>query len=400
MSETLKSAPAASPEPGRSRVAVAACPSYEPGDVRAALAEVIAAMGGLAAFIRPGQTVLLKPNLLSPRVPEHAVTTHPEVVRQVIRLCVEAGAGRIWVGDSPAGSHAEKELWARTGMAAAVAGTPAELKSWQTKQIPVACGGDMLAVPEWYPQVDVVISLAKLKTHDLTALTCALKNVYGIISGVAKSHFHAKYPSPLAMSAFLVRVFGALKPSLTIADAVMAMEGRGPANGRPLPVGVLLAGRDAVAMDAVSCAALRIAPSSVPMIRMAAAAGLGRMDEAGIECVGSGVSRLRATRMKPSMSRYLRRIPEPVFRVAARLLHLRPKIRERQCVKCGICAGVCPKKAIQPHARTGYPAIDPARCIVCFCCIESCPRGAIAARLYLGSLFCVAQPSATRGNVR
>ena len=370
---------------------VAACPTYSPHDVAAGLAEVVSALGGLASIIKPGQTVLLKPNLLNPRAPETAVTTHPEVVRQMILLCVQAGAGRIWVGDSPAGLHAERELFTRTGMLDAVAGTPAELKSWQTKQCPLNCGDDVLAVPEWYPEVDVVISLAKLKTHSLTTLTCALKNVYGIISGHAKAQFHAKYPSPRLMCAFLVRVFATLKPHLTIADAVVAMEGHGPAIGHPVPVGVFLGSRDAVALDAVACTALRISPASVTMIRLAAAQHLGCMDDAGIERVGSGLARLQAARMKPSMAGYLRFIPEAVFNLLTRMFRLRPGIQHSLCVKCGICAGICPRQAIHSDARTGYPLIKSSDCILCFCCMESCPRGAIAVQLYAGSLFRVAK---------
>lgn len=366
-------------------MAVGACPSYAPEAVAAGLAEILAALGGLNAFIKPGHTVLLKPNLLSPRAPDTAVTTHPEVVRQMILLCAKAGAGRIWVGDSPAGLHAEQDLYARTEMTAAVAGTPAELKSWQTRQMPVTCGEDTLTLPEWYAEVDVVISLAKLKTHSLTTMTCALKNVYGLITGQAKAKFHAKYPSPRTMSAFLVRVFATLKPQLTIADAVVAMEGHGPANGRPLPVGVLLASRDAVALDTVACTALRIAPTAVAMIRLAAAQGLGCMEDAGIERVGSGLAPLGAARMKPSMANYLQHVPEPVFNLMTRWFQLRPVIQNRLCVKCGICAGICPRHVIAEAPRTGYPAIQPPQCILCFCCMESCPKGAIALQLYFGS---------------
>ena len=166
----------------------------------AAVTEVVEALGGLSNFVKAGQTVLLKPNLFSPHLPEDAVTTHPELVRQVVLLCAKAEAGRIWVGDSPVGLHSENELWSRTGMTAAVAGTPAELKSWQVKQIPIPCGDDVLAVPEWFREVDVVISLPKLKTHTLTTLTCGLKNVYGIVNGPAKARFHVKYPSPATMT--------------------------------------------------------------------------------------------------------------------------------------------------------------------------------------------------------
>lgn len=371
-------------DPGRSRVVVAGCASYDPAAVAAALAEALAALGGIAAFVHAGQTVLIKPNLLSPRSPELAVTTHPELVRQVVLQCVRGGAARIWVGDSPAGQHTETDLWARTGMTAALADTPALLKSWHTKQTPLACGDDVLAVPEWYPEVDVVISLPKLKTHSLTTLTCGLKNMFGMVSGRAKAKFHSTYPSPQSVSAFLVRVYAALTPHLTIADAVTAMEGNGPSNGQPRFVGVLLASRDAVALDASACAVLRLPPAAVPMIRLAAQAHLGHLEASRIECVGSGVATLRAARLRPSVSRFLRYIPEPVFRLVTRLFRLRPVIQRPQCVKCGICAGICPREAIREQAEDGYPLIEPAQCIVCFCCMESCPRGAIAMDLNCG----------------
>jgi uncharacterized protein (DUF362 family)/NAD-dependent dihydropyrimidine dehydrogenase PreA subunit len=384
-------------QPGRSRVAVASCSSYSAADVESALAEAIGAIGGLSAFIKTGQTVLIKPNLFGTHPPEHAATTHPELVRQVALSCLKAGAGRVWVGDSPVTMRSEAELWSRTGMASAVVGTAAELKSWQVKQKPLICGEDVLAVPEWYSQVDVVISLPKLKTHSLTTITCGLKNVYGMVSGPAKSQFHVKYPSPLTMSAFLVRVFARLKPQLTIADAVIAMEGNGPAHGRPSSVGLLLASRDPVALDSVACTALRIPPATVPMIRLAAAANLGCMDDSMIECVGSGVSRLQSVSLKPSVAKYLGRIPEPIFRISTRFLRLRPKIKNRLCARCGICTGICPKKAINMDGRTGYPAIDQAVCIDCFCCVESCPDGAIAVQLYLGNLLCIARQNRRKG---
>jgi len=384
--------PVRTPSPSdRSRVAVAACPSYSPGDVQKALQEILQAIGGLSSVIKPGQTVLVKPNLFGDHPPDHAVTTHPELVRQVVLACFDAGAVRVWVGDSPVAITPDERLWTGTGMTAALAGTAADLKSWQVKQSPVKCGDDVLTLPEWFAKVDVVVSLPKLKTHSLTTLTCGLKNVYGMVSGPAKSRFHVKYTSPLTMSGFLVNVFSLIKPQLTIADAVVAMEGNGPAHGQPLPVGVLLGSRDAVALDSVACTALSIQPSSVPMIQMAAAASLGRMNRDEIEAVGSGVSRLQSVSLKPSMARYLSRIPEPLFKLAPRLFRMRPRIKNRFCSKCGACAGICPKKAIQEDGRSGFPAINRSACFDCFCCVESCPNGAIAVQLYLAGFICLSR---------
>jgi len=323
----------------RSTVAVAVCDAYELAGVKAALREVLAPLGGLEAFLQPGQTVLVKPNLLSAHPPEHAVTTHPSVIRAIVQLCEERGAARIWVGDSPSGMHEESVLYCRTGMTQAVAGTRAELKSWVVRQVPRECGEDVLPVPEWLAEVDVVVSVAKLKTHTLTTMTGALKNVYGLVSGLAKTRFHTRYPSPAAMSRFLVRVHATLPPALTVVDAVTVMEGNGPSMGRPASLGVLLAGTDAVAVDTIGCEAFRIAPASVPMIRMAAEQGLGCMDPRSIRAVGSGVTRLRGARLKPSLSRWLQRVPEPLFGLGTGAFQLRPGIHERLCQACGVCVG-------------------------------------------------------------
>jgi ferredoxin len=103
------------------------------------------------------------------------------------------------------------------------------------------------------------------------------------------------------------------------------------------------------------------------------------------------VSHLKSVSLKPSVAKYLGRIPEPVFRIATRVLRLRPGIRNRLCARCGICSGICPKKAIRKDAGTGYPAIDKRACIDCFCCVESCPEGAIVVQLYLGNLLRIYQ---------
>jgi uncharacterized protein (DUF362 family)/Pyruvate/2-oxoacid:ferredoxin oxidoreductase delta subunit len=354
------------------------------------LAEALESLGGLSSVVKPGQTVLVKPNLFTAHPPEHAVTTHPELVRQVILSCQRAGASRIWVGDSPVGAQDERALWAATGMDRAVAETTAVLKSWQGPQKAIPCGDDILAVPAWYDDVDVVISLPKLKTHCLTTITCGLKNVYGLVSGPAKLAFHITYPSPQTMSAFLVRAFAALKPQLTIADAVTAMEGNGPAHGRPLSVGVLLASRDAVALDAVGCATLGVPPGGVPMIRLAAEMGLGCGELAEIACTGSGLPRWQAARLKPSLARFLTYMPEMLFRLSTALWHFRPKIVTKHCVKCGNCVKNCPTETISCKGADGYPHIERKHCINCFCCSESCPEGAIAFQLCLGSLIPVA----------
>ncbi|NLF18090.1 MAG: DUF362 domain-containing protein [Lentisphaerae bacterium] len=366
------------PSDARPTVAAVRCDSYADDAIDAALRLTLAPFGGMAAVVKPGQTVLLKPNLLSPRPPEQAVTTHPALVAALVRACRQAGAVRIWVGDSPAGEHADAALWEATGMARAVSAAGGELRSFRGAAAPVPCGKRHIPVPEWLSQVDVVISVPKLKTHLLTLLTCAMKNVYGLIPGETKSLYHGDYPSPRRMAAFLVDVYAALRPALTIVDAVEALEGDGPATGVPRHLGLLLAGRDGVAIDACCAGCLDLTPSEVPMVAMAARRGLGVADLRQIDLCGDGVEVLQAARLRRPRGRWLQRLPEGPFRWLTRLATYRPEIDQERCVRCGICAQTCSQQAI-PRTDGRYH-IDRARCILCMCCLESCPKHAIGVR--------------------
>jgi len=357
-------------------VAVVECPTYEAATVRSAVAAALEALQ-LSLPVRPGDTVLVKPNLLSPRLPEQAVTTHPEVVATVIRLCFEAGAGRVWVGDSCAGDHADEELWRKTGIATAVAETGAELKSFNAEVRSWACGETQLPVPAWFDQVDAWISLPKLKTHVLTGLTCAMKNTYGLVAGKVKSLYHASHASPRAMSLFLLDVYQALPPSFVVVDAVTAMEGQGPANGQPREVGLILAGTDAAAIDLACAGTLGNPFRHAAMLRQARDSGLVVANASRLTLVGDGVDRLKKTRLKPSLGRYLQRVPECVFRSVTRVLACRPRVDPEACVGCGVCARVCSQNAIAEEPNGDSFRINAARCIMCMCCAESCPQHAI-----------------------
>jgi len=365
-------------------VAVTVCSNgtggYEFDAVAAAVRAALDHLGGLARFVHPGQTVLLKPNLFSARAPDEAVTTHPSLVRALVRLCRECGAARVWIGDSPAGHHEEEQLWAITGMAEVAAQESAELKSFTGEIVPTACGPTFLPVPAWFREVDVFISVPKLKTHLLTTLTCAMKNVFGMVAGQAKAMCHRRFSSPQAMSSFLVDVYSALRPHLTVVDAIVALEGQGPANGNPRPLGLVLASADGVAADMVCARLLGLNFTQVPMLRCAVAQRVGATP-GELRTVGDGVPVLSRARLRPSSARYLQAIPEPLFHWVIRFVSCRPRFDYDICNGCGICMGTCPQKAIPRDPDSRRPGkISAGLCILCMCCVESCPRHAISVR--------------------
>ena len=186
----------------RTKVALSACPDYSPAHVQAAVEKLVADLGGLAAWVRPGQTVLLKPNLLSARAPEKAVTTHPEVVRAVIRMVKAVGACPI-VADSACNAIQIERVWEKTGFKAMCGEESVplvNLEKSRSRQFNRAGVVYSVALPVL--DAALVINMPKLKTHLLTVLTNAVKNIYGTLPGFQKTMLHKQYPTPNQFCAF------------------------------------------------------------------------------------------------------------------------------------------------------------------------------------------------------
>ncbi|MFO7820816.1 MAG: DUF362 domain-containing protein [Lentisphaeria bacterium] len=326
-------------------------------------------------LVSKGDTVLIKPNLLSPRDPEEAVTTHPAVVQAVVEYCFLAGAGRVWIGDSCAGEHKDQQLWEATGMAEVTRVTGAELKSFESEVVACKCGSTQLPVPGWLDEVDLWISVPKLKTHTLTVLTCAVKNTYGMVAGRVKAYYHGQYPSPQAMSRFLLQVHESLPPAYVVVDAVMAMEGNGPSNGTPAPAGLIIGGRDALAIDATCAPIFQSRTQDIPILRAALNKTPHVLDNIVVR--GDGRELLDKISLKPSLGRLLLKLPEAVFGLATAVLACRPRINAEKCIACGACARICSQKAISSIPHKDSYKIDVSRCIMCMCCAEACPCHAV-----------------------
>src|SRR6185369_5886248 len=174
--------------------------TYDRELVREGLERLLAPLGGMGAFVRPGERVLLKPNMLAAKTPDRAVTTHPELLRGAIEM-VQAAGGIPLVGDSP-GIGGIRKVAERTGMLAVVEETGAELVEFAE---PVEVGGSgmfrrfELARP--YLEADRIINLPKLKTHEMMTLTCCVKNLFGAVVGTQKAAWHLKAGADRALFA-------------------------------------------------------------------------------------------------------------------------------------------------------------------------------------------------------
>ncbi|HEX9023411.1 MAG TPA: DUF362 domain-containing protein [Geobacteraceae bacterium] len=351
-------------------------PTYEPQAVKQGLIRLLEPLGSMGAFVRPGERTLIKPNMLSAKGPERAVTTHPEVLRWVIELVKEAG-GIPLVGDSP-GVGSCRRVAEKSGMLRVIEETGAELVEF-AESVEVAGHGMFrrfdLARP--YMKADRLINLAKLKTHEMMSMTCAVKNLFGAVPGTAKAAWHLKAGADRELFArMLLEIYLLRKPDLNIVDAVIAMEGNGPGSGDPRHVGLLFAGIDPVAVDAVAAECIGIPTKLLPVGRVAKELKLEGADRTRIETVGATVeeARLRDFRL-PHISDVQFGLPRFIKNRLRHYLTSRPYSVPGSCRLCGICVDACPPRAIS--IKEGRLIFDYHSCIRCFCCRELCPDGAL-----------------------
>jgi uncharacterized protein (DUF362 family) len=211
-------------------VSLVKCPGYGSPGLEAALERALAPLGGMAAFVRPGQRVLIKPNMLGAYAPERQVTTHPALVLAVGRLALAAG-GRVTIADSPA-LEPFARVAAKTGLAQAAAALGAEIRELsEPTPAPAAPGAVFkgLQLARLALTAEVIINLPKLKTHGQMLLTLGVKNLFGTVVAQRKSEWHlvAGVDRP-HFADLLLDIQQTLKPALTILDGVWGMEGRGP----------------------------------------------------------------------------------------------------------------------------------------------------------------------------
>ncbi len=359
-----------------SDVAIVRCSAYDREKTASAVRQAVDLLGGIAEFVKRGDRVLIKPNLLKAAPPEAAVTTHPEVVRAVIRLVQEAG-GQALVGDSP-GMGDLRKVSERCGILDVVREEGADFANMdEAVQVKNSGRFQRFEVSRAARDADLIINLPKLKTHGMTTLTGAVKNLFGCIPGKRKVqwHFNTGVNHELFMT-MLVELYRLLHPKLTIMDAVIGMEGNGPGSGDPCKIGKVIAGRDAVAVDVIAGRLVGVDAEELPVLMAARAAGVGETKADRIRVLGEPLGGAAVKRFRlPPREHTEWALPEWARSSLKNAFTTRPLINHELCVKCGICQGHCPQRAIKDSER-GLE-IRYRDCIRCFCCQEFCPQGAI-----------------------
>jgi uncharacterized protein (DUF362 family)/Pyruvate/2-oxoacid:ferredoxin oxidoreductase delta subunit len=228
---------------------------------------------------------------------------------------------------------------------------------------------------------DFIVNLAKLKTHSLTVFTGAVKNMFGVIPHGLRINGHRQFGQTDQFSEMLVDIFSRVRPQLTIMDGVVAMEGEGPAAGRCRTTGIVVAGRDGVAVDAVSSAIIGFNPLNIFTTLEAHRRGLGQGQLSQIEIRGEDLESVRVENFEHSavaLGLLRRKIPARLFSFIYNYLALTPVVVDGRCTGCQECIDICPAAAAKN--RDGKAWLDQTACIHCMCCHEVCRFEAIRVR--------------------
>ncbi|HNV68532.1 MAG TPA: DUF362 domain-containing protein [Candidatus Ozemobacteraceae bacterium] len=361
-------------------LSVVPCRDYAETTIKQALLQLLKPFGGLGNLVHSGDRVLLKPNLLSARGPDAAATTHPLLVEFLASACRQLGA-QVFIGDSPPLTLRRiEDFWEQTGMAQAAQRSGATLVCFEReprRELTVAGphGPVRIHVTEEVFKANVTINLPKLKTHNLTVLTGAVKNHYGLLPGLQKAQWHRLLPQPDDFSRLLVSICEATPMTLHLMDGIMGMDGQGPAGGRPVPTGVLLAATNPAAVDLGVCSITGADPTTVPTLHWYQRLQQRPYNREHLRFHGADPRHLRFSDFRLPPPHLVTFIPQALVRVARRLFWLRPALKPGLCIKCGACLKICPAHAIS--MREQGIRFHRATCISCFCCMEVCPRDAI-----------------------
>jgi uncharacterized protein (DUF362 family)/NAD-dependent dihydropyrimidine dehydrogenase PreA subunit len=323
-----------------------------------------------------GKKVLIKPNVLRASEAREGIVTHPAVLEAVVRKVQRMDPAEIVVGDNPGlFNYGDNEAsFRKTGLMAAALGC---YRNIGNEGVKVDFNPDFMpcvSVSRAVLEADIVISLPKFKTHGLTVLTGGIKNSYGILPGAQKAMLHRMAGSPARFHELVVEVFKLRVPDLFIMDAVVGMEGNGPASTELRDIGLLLAADNAVALDAVVAVMMGLAPERLGFLRKAQAEGLGDYDPAAIDIIGE-LKPLPDFKLPPLGGSGVQDNAAVQGLITERI-RLRPKADPALCTGCGTCIDQCPVGALS--IPEDLPVVDADTCITCFCCQEVCPEKAIA----------------------
>ena len=340
----------------------------------------------IAQDMRPDLKVVIKPNLVMAKGPEFPATTHPLVIKAVVRWLREHGVSHITLAESSGGLYnAEhmKNVYQVCGMKQLAPDVTLNMDfSAQTINCREGFANHSFHLITPILNADYIINICKLKTHAMTGYSGGIKNLFGTIPGLEKPQMHYRWPDIRDFSRMLLELAQTVNPQLTIIDAIDAMEGNGPTGGTSHPLHLLLVARDFYTQDYFAAGLMKLDPMEIEMIKQAVESGLAKPCE--IELVGDPVPDDLTPFQVPDTRKldFTGSLPDflhkPFVFIATRLFKSYPQLDKNLCVGCGKCAESCPAHIIK--IRNKKAIFKKKGCISCFCCQEMCPMKAISVK--------------------
>ncbi len=277
------------------------------GEVLESVEKAVELAGGLG--VKEGDVVVVKPNAKNPCPPGYGVITDPRVVEACVSLAFKQGAKKVKIADGaayPSGAYDTIAAFQASGMAEVARRWDVDLvdlNSYDSLDVDVRDGYvlDWVRVGRSVVEADVVVNVPVLKTHRGTLLSACLKNVgVGCATREEKKRLHR-----LGIDEGLVDVYSIVRPGFNVVDGIVALEGDGPnlPPGRSKPLGLIVAGSDGLAVDAVCAKIMGMDLKKVKHLRLASEKGLGVMDLGEIEVKGESIERVATKFELPSTFR-------------------------------------------------------------------------------------------------
>ena len=367
-------------------VSLVRCTDYEIDHMRRALPRLLEPLGGLS-WVTPGMKIVIKANLVSGKPPEDAVTAHPALLCVLTEMLIAKGAASVVIGDSPGGVYNAaylSRIYQKCGITAAEQYGAVLNQNFGITEVhfPEAAVAHEFKYTAYLDDADAVINCCKLKTHGMMGMTCAVKNMYGMVPGSVKSEYHYRYSDPMDFARMIVDLNRAKPARLHIVDAVVGMEGNGPTAGTPREIGCLLAGYDPYRLDMICAGLIGLPPACIPTVAAAQELGLCPIEPDDIATSEpwqpfivpdfENIRNAEALAQQDGNVALWGRMKDRLMKV---FMRSRPAVQKDECIGCAECGRICPAKVIT--MVNGKPRIDRKKCIRCFCCQEFCPVGAM-----------------------
>jgi len=330
-----------------------------------------------------GKIVLVKPNLIGAFPPERGVTTDPRVVGAIIKELEKCNTKEIIVGDNSGSIHFDPMKIAKiTGMLKVSNGhlknIAREIEKVKLKSKFI----ENLYISKIVLHADYIINVPKFKTHSLTTITGAIKNMFGIIPGGKKAKLHTVTHFVDEFAELIIDIYQIRIPDLHIMDAIVGMEGMGPTNGSTREINKIISSDNGISLDAVVAFMMGINPRLIELLQIANNRNLGEINPSNIEIDGE-LKKIPGFKVPKSgvVQKIIKMAVPHIFNFAS----IKPIVNHKKCKICKKCVEVCPVSAMK--IKDKYPEADRKKCISCFCCDEHCPYGAIILPSWQMDLF-------------